>query len=52
MWGVGALAGALAAGWSIAAMGPDGLPFSMAAIFFVFILSIAASRGSARRRPT
>lgn len=51
MWGFGALAGSLTAGWSIAAFGPDGLPFSMAAVFFVFILSIAASRGSVRRRP-
>ena len=51
MWGFGALAGSLAAGWSIAAFGPDGLPFSMAAVFLVFILSIAATRGTARRRP-
>jgi MFS family permease len=49
MWGLGALAGSLTAGWSIAAFGPDGLPFSMAAVFLVFILSIAAGRGSARR---
>ncbi len=51
MWGFGALAGSLTAGWSIAAFGPDGLPFSMAAVFLVFILSIAATRGTARRRP-
>jgi len=52
MWGFGALAGSLAAGWSIAAFGPDGLPFTMAAVFLIFILSIAASRGTARRKPS
>ena len=52
MWGFGALAGSLAAGWSIAAFGPDGLPFTMAAIFLIFILSIAAGRGTARRQPS
>ena len=52
MWGFGALAGSLAAGWSIAAFGPDGLPFTMAAVFLIFILSIAAGRGPARRQPS
>ena len=52
MWGFGALAGSLAAGWSIAAFGPDGLPFTMAAVFLIFILSIAAGRGTARRQPS
>jgi MFS family permease len=51
MWGFGALAGSLTAGWSIAAFGPDGLPFTMAAVFLVFILSIAAGRGTAGRNP-
>lgn len=51
VWGLGALAGSLTAGWSIAALGPDGLPFSMAAIFLVFILSVAARGRPARRRP-
>ena len=47
MWGVGALVGSLAAGWSIAGFGPDGLPFTMAAVFAVFIVSaiISATRG-------
>jgi MFS family permease len=49
MWGLGALAGSLAAGWSIAGFGPDGLPFSMAAVFLVFVLAVAASRGTVRR---
>ena len=46
MWGVGALVGSLAAGWSIAGFGPDGLPFTMAAVFLVFIISaiISATR--------
>lgn len=48
MWGMGALVGSLAAGWSIAAFGPDGLPFSMAAVFLVFVISTAAT---IRRRP-
>jgi len=50
MWGAGALAGSLAAGWSIAAFGPDGLPFSLAAIFLVFILAALASGGRERRK--
>ena len=48
MWGVGALGGSLAAGWSIAAVGPDGLPFSMAAVFLDFIVAVLASGGTAR----
>lgn len=50
MWGVGALAGSLAAGWSIAGLGPDGLPFSMAAVFLVFVISVIVSAGRDRRR--
>jgi predicted branched-subunit amino acid permease len=49
MWGLGALVGSLSAGWSIAAFGPDGLPFSMAAVFLVFIMAALMSRGPARR---
>jgi MFS family permease len=45
-WGMGALAGSLTAGWSIAAFGPDGLPFTMAAIFVVFILTAARTSRS------
>ncbi|MFN4142570.1 MFS transporter [Aestuariivirga sp.] len=44
MWGLGALAGSLTAGWSIAAFGPDGMPFTMAAVFLVFIISLARRR--------
>jgi MFS family permease len=50
MWGLGALAGSLLAGWSIAGLGPDGLPFSMAAVFLVFVVAAAASTSSAGRR--
>ena len=42
-WGTGALVGSLTAGWSIAAFGPDGLPFTLAAIFLVFIVTVAFS---------
>ena len=42
-WGAGALAGSLVAGWSIAAFGPDGLPYTLASIFLVFIFTAAAS---------
>lgn len=51
MWGVGALVGSLAAGWSIAGFGPDGLPFSMAAVFAVFIVSAIMSALREQRRP-
>jgi MFS family permease len=43
MWGVGALAGSLTAGWSIAVLGPDGLPLTMSAVFVVFVVSAASS---------
>ena len=52
MWGLGALAGSLAAGWSIAGLGPDGLPFSMAAVFLVFVLTVVASNRTGSRRPS
>ncbi|MCB1432271.1 MAG: MFS transporter, partial [Alphaproteobacteria bacterium] len=42
-WGTGALAGSLIAGWSIAAMGPDGLPYTLATIFVIFIVTAATS---------
>ncbi|MCB1379879.1 MAG: MFS transporter [Alphaproteobacteria bacterium] len=42
-WGSGALAGSLTAGWSIAAFGPDGLPYTLAMIFVIFIAATAAS---------
>jgi len=48
-WGTGALAGSLIAGWSIAGLGPDGLPFTLAAIFVIFILTAAFSM--TRRAP-
>ncbi len=42
-WGGGALAGSLLAGWSIAAFGPDGLPYTLSSIFVIFILTTATS---------
>jgi MFS family permease len=50
MWGMGALVGSLAAGWSIAGFGPDGLPFSMAAVFLVFIVSAIVSATREQRK--
>ena len=51
MWGIGALAGSLLAGWSMAGLGPDGLPFSMAAIFMVFVVaSVLSTRADLRAR--
>ncbi len=50
MWGLGALVGSLLAGWSIAAFGPDGLPFTMAAVFLVFIIFVIGSIRSAQRK--
>jgi MFS family permease len=41
-WGVGALIGALVAGWSIGAFGPDGLPYTLAAIFAIFLAAMFA----------
>ena len=51
-WGLGALAGSLVAGWSIAGFGPDGLPYVLASIFTIFILTLAlsASRESRHAR--
>ena len=43
--------GSLAAGWSIAGFGPDGLPFTMAAVFMVFIVSAMFSAVRERPKP-
>ena len=50
MWGLGALAGSLLAGWAIAGFGPDGLPFTMSAVFLVFIVFVIGSIRSAQRK--
>ncbi len=50
-WGLGALAGSLFAGWSIAALGPDGLPFSMSAYFLIFIATVLYSIRNTRKAP-
>jgi MFS family permease len=51
-WGMGALVGSLAAGWSIAALGPDGLPFSMAGCFLIFIVTVLHSIRTANKAPS
>lgn len=48
-WGLGALAGSLIAGWSIQAFGPDGLPYTLAGIFAVFIAAMILRNASRRR---
>lgn len=50
MWGLGALVGSLTAGWAIAGFGPDGLPFTMAAVFLVFIGFVIGSIRTAQRK--
>ncbi|MGQ0485923.1 MAG: MFS transporter [Hyphomicrobiales bacterium] len=47
-WGTGALAGSLIAGWSIAAFGPDGLPYTLAANFAVFLIVMYAREAGSR----
>jgi len=40
MWGIGALGGALVSGWSMRSFGPDGLPYSLAAIFAFLLVAL------------
>ena len=40
MWGLGALFGAVMAGWAFDRFGPDGLPYSVAITFAVFVALI------------
>jgi MFS family permease len=47
-WGIGALLGALGAGWSIQAFGLDGLPYTLAVIFAMFLFAMLASPRPAR----
>jgi MFS family permease len=49
MWGLGALLGALLAGWAFGGFGPDGLPYTLAALFALFILVMAARQGMRRK---
>ena len=49
--GIGALVGSLLTGWSMAGLGPDGLPYSMAAVFMVFVVaSVLSTRADLRAR--
>ncbi len=43
-WGLGAILGALLAGWSIEVFGPDGLPYTLAIVFAIFLPAAFASR--------
>ncbi len=44
VWGLGAILGALLAGWSIEVFGPDGLPYMLAIVFAIFLPAIFANR--------
>ena len=50
MWGVGALIGSLSGGWSMSTFGPHGLPYHLAAVYFVLIIGLAL-RGYYVSRP-
>jgi MFS family permease len=50
-WGAAALIGALLGGWAIDSFGPDGLPYAIAAVFLVFILTMAARALFSARAP-
>jgi MFS family permease len=44
MWGAGALIGALAGGWAMAAFGPHGLPVLLGLTYLAMLAAITASR--------
>ena len=44
MWGAGALIGALAGGWTMAAFGPHGLPAMLALTYLAMVAAIAVNR--------
>jgi MFS family permease len=44
IWGAGALVGALIGGWSFQEFGPDGLPYTVAVVFTVFIVMMFSGR--------
>jgi MFS family permease len=51
MWGGAALIGAMLAGWAIERFGPDGLPYSIAAVFAGFIVMMALRTFFSARAP-
>ncbi|MGE0240500.1 MAG: MFS transporter [Parvibaculaceae bacterium] len=51
VWGGAALGGALLGGWAIERFGPDGLPYTIAAVFAAFIVMIALRAGFSARAP-
>jgi MFS family permease len=50
MWGAGALFGALAGGWTMAAFGPHALPFMLAATYLGLLVAIIISRALRARQ--
>lgn len=52
VWGAAALLGALLGGWAMDRFGPDGLPYSIAAVFagFIFVIAGRASFSARARR--
>jgi len=42
-WGLGAIVGSLLAGWSIEVFGPDGLPYTLASVFTIFLFAAFAN---------
>jgi MFS family permease len=50
MWGAGALIGALAGGWAMAAFGPHGLPVLLGLTYLAMLAAITASRALRGRR--
>jgi MFS family permease len=51
MWGIGALFGAVMAGWAFERFGPDGLPYSVASIFAVFVVLILIRAATQTKAP-
>ncbi|MGE3832110.1 MAG: MFS transporter [Parvibaculaceae bacterium] len=51
MWGIGALFGAVMAGWAFDSYGPDGLPYSVALTFAAFIMLIIIRAATQKRVP-
>jgi MFS family permease len=51
MWGGAALFGATLGGWAMERFGPDGLPYSIAAVFAAFIVMISARTYFSARAP-
>ncbi|MGE0007088.1 MAG: MFS transporter [Parvibaculaceae bacterium] len=53
VWGAAAFVGALLGGWAIERFGPDGLPYSIAAVFagFIVMMALRAAFSARARKP-